>query len=407
MSTDDGTSWEQIRVRYDSLRKKIIYKLIAYGLPKSTGRQYLEKTDKVPVYPTVFAPFPEYATDKTLLFGTRWHGLYHSEDNGHDAQNIWEHTDGAITGLWLSPDFTEDHIVFAYVRGDGIYKSTDSGDSWHKVATGLTGEQSGHGDYTVAFSPAFHKDKTLYAAGPKGLFISTDQGESWKLPGGNSLGLEPNILALAISPDYEHDSTILISLKGYGLYMSVDRGQSLSSIAGSLIRDNHSIEQIEFSPDFAQDHTIYAASNRNLFLSTDGGDNWNTIKRPARYEDNRDVVRYDGNWNQEEDAGYSASTVHYSEASGARATLDFSGCGVKWIAAKSPLGGIANVYLDGSVVDSVNLYSSQAEPMSVSFSRTELTCGPHTITVEVKEREDDVATGKRITIDAFDVLLPD
>jgi len=406
-STDDGASWEQIRVRHNSLRKKIIYKLIAYGLPKNTGQQYLEKADKVPVYPTVFSPSPGYARDKTLLFGTRWHGIYRSEDNGHDAENIWMHTDGAVTGLWLSPNFMDDNMAFAYFRGDGIYKTTDSGDSWYKVTMSMTSKQSDHGDFAVVFSPVFSADQTLYAAGPTGLFISTDQGENWYEQGSNSLGLEPNILALAISPNYEHDHTILVSLKGSGLYKSVDRGQNFSTITGSLIRDNHSIERIEFSPDFSQDQTIYAASNRNLFLSVDGGNDWSIIKRPARYEDNRDVVRFGADWNKEEGTEYSASTVHYANTSGAMATLDFSGCGVNWIATKSPLGGKATVYLDGTVVESVDLNSSQTEPVSVVFSSTGLSCGPHTITVEVKRQEDDHTTGKRVTIDAFDILLSD
>ena len=77
------------------------------------------------------------------------------------------------------------------------------------------------------------------------------------------------------------------------------------------------------------------------------------------------------------------------------------------MAIKSPTGGKADVYLDGSVVESVDLHSSQTEPVSVVFSSTGLSCGPHTITVEVKGQADDHTTGKRVTIDAFDILLSD
>lgn len=403
-STDGGDSWEQINVRYDSMLKKLIYKLRSFGI---NGLQYLSKQEKSLVYPTVFSPSPDYASDKTLFFGTRWHGMYSSDEHGQNAQNIWGNTNGAVTSLSLSPDFPADHTIFTYIREDGIFKSSDSGDTWHKVVEGLPNMQSEHGDFSVVFSPVYSSDKTLYASGPTGLFLSADQGESWNAVDVGAFGSAPNVLSLGISPNYANDHTLLISLKGHGLYRSVDSGQHFVKAGEALIKNNHSLERIRFSSDFVNDHTIYAASHRNIFRSSDSGDNWTLLHRPVRYEDRRDVIQYEGNWIEEKNDEYSASTIHYSDNQGDKTTLKFFGCGIRWITTKSPQGGIANVYIDNSVVDSIDLYSDQLEAMSAVFTKTDLACKPHTITIEVGKRQKRESAKRRVMIDAFDVLPND
>ncbi len=84
-------------------------------------------------------------------------------------------------------------------------------------------------------------------------------------------------------------------------------------------------------------------------------------------------------------------------------SLDFFDCGVRWIATKSPQGGMANVFIDGSAAGSIDLSADQQQPMSVVFSTTGLTCSPHSISVEVNAREATSSAGQRVTFDAFDV----
>lgn len=235
----------------------------------------------------------------------------------------------------------------------------------------------------------------MFAAGPAGLFKSTDQGENWNRLDDDILGSTPNILAIGISPGYVNDHTLLVSMKGRGLYKSFDGGKSFIETDHTLIRNNHAIELIAYSSDFPNDNTIFAASDENLFRSTDGGDNWTLVQRPVRYE---------GHWMQAESIEYSATSVHYSETKGAKATLDIFGCGIRWVAARSPQGGIANVYIDDTMADSVELYSERPEPMSEIFSRTDLSCDPHRIVIELDERKNGHSSGQRITLDAFDVL---
>ena len=405
-STDKNGSWEQIPVSYRTLKNRIIGKLMRWGLPRDIGNSYLNRQDRVPVYPVVMSPSTHFSTDKTVLFGTRWHGLYRSDEGGKNAYSVWLHTAGAITGLTLSPNFSNDHTVFAYVRGDGIYKSVNTGDDWKKITKDLpadatsgveTGTHSASEDYTVAFSPGYANDKTVFAAGPSGLYKSTDQGENWIELKSDTLGKKPHIIAFALSPDYVNDKTMIISLKGRGLYKTVDGGQHFTRSGRSLIENNHAITRMVFSSYYAHNGTIFAASSQNLFRSTNGGDNWTLLPRPVRYEDHRDVIRYTGNWSEARGNNYSATHEHYSEQPGASVSLDFTGCGIRWIASTSPLGGQAKVFIDDAPVATVDLNTDKQQAMSVVFSITSLLCGPHSIRIES-------GSTKRVTFDAFDVL---
>ncbi len=411
-STDRGNSWEQIQVKYSSLKSKIFRKLVTLGLPKRFADPYT-KSSSLPAYPTIMAAVPDYADSNTVLFGTRWHGMYKSIEGGQKPFLTWEHTTGAVTALSVSPDFANDNTAIIFVRDSGVYKSIDKGESWIKVANGLPfgerhsnpiSESLKHKDFDIAFSPAYNRDKTLFVAGPLGLYVSRDKGDNWDKISNTALGMVPNIIAIGLSPDYANDATLLVSLKGLGMYKSADGGKSFVETGRNLIQSNNSIEHIAFSHDFAVDSTIYAASDQNLYLSNDLGENWVKLQRPVRYENHRDVIKYKGNWISETSPTTSTSSVHYSMTEGDQANLAFNGCGIRWIATQSSVGGMANVYIDNSFVTTVDLYTNEIKPMSSVFNKPDLTCGAHKISIEVIKRKDK-KPGNRVELDAFDVVL--
>jgi hypothetical protein len=414
ISTNGGAAWNTIPLHYSPLRKRILNKLIALGLPRGVWDKYRTKADTRPVYPVVIAPSPDYASDSMVLFGTRWHGMYRSDNAGYDSYLTWEKTDGAVTSLSISPNFKKDGTAFIYVRGDGIYKTNDRGISWNKTSIGLPFNSIKtenikklieHNDFEIVFSPEYSTDKTLFTAGPLGLFNSTDEGKSWNRLASKMLGDSPNVIAIDISPNYKNDKTLLISLKGRGLYKSVDGATSFFETGKELIRNNSSIEIIAFSNDYQKDRTIYAASDISLFRSTNDGNNWARLQRPVRYENHRDVIRYAGDWVREKSMDSSASSIHVSETIGGKASLDFFGCGVKWIATRSPQGGAANVYIDNNLIETVDLHTEAIEPLATVFSKTGLACNAHTITIEVANKENSGSAG-RVVLDAFDIELP-
>jgi hypothetical protein len=92
----------------------------------------------------------------------------------------------------------------------------------------------------------------------------------------------------------------------------------------------------------------------------------------------------------------------------ARATLTFTGTGVRWIGARGPQTGIANVFLDDDFVQSVDTFASNPpehpeQIQATLFSRSGLADGPHTLTIEVTGTKNPGSAGSAIVVDAFDI----
>ena len=105
------------------------------------------------------------------------------------------------------------HGGFTFSDTLGIYKSTDSGDTWMPANTGLT-DMNVH---SIVGNPA--TPGLLYAGTPTGIFRSTDGGDSWAY-----IGLPDHVHRLFIDP---------------------------------------------------VTHFLYAGTDNGLFWSPDGGDTWN------------------------------------------------------------------------------------------------------------------------------------
>jgi len=120
--------------------------------------------------------------------------------------NEWT-TNGPKGGLFsfviISPNYANDSTVFAVAAFDGLYKSTDGGQSWTR--SGLTDMYVN----SIAISPNYANDSTVFAgpgddAGGDGVYKSTDGGQSWSQNGLTNM----DIYSVAISPNYANDSTV-------------------------------------------------------------------------------------------------------------------------------------------------------------------------------------------------------
>jgi hypothetical protein len=315
----------------------------------------------------------------------------------------------------MSPDYDVDQTLFASIRGEGVIRSTDAGGSWSPVNAGLEfvgvwldapDGSNFRRDVHLALSPNFAKDNTLFAgsAAASGLYISTNKGDTWELlrllPGQASVP----VIAIAVSPQFATDETIVVSIKGHGLFRSVDRGQSFTPIGRDLRQGHASIEHLVYSKDYASDKTIVGASDEHMFVSRDGGESWSHVSRPVRYEDLRTtVVRFTGEWSRSNGEQYSALTESSSESLLASASLHFFGTGVEWLGSTGPDHGVADVFIDGELVETVDTRSPTPANMRVLFSVEGLDFGAHTFELVIVERNPAGEKGL-VSIDAFDVL---
>ena len=416
-STDRGNTWEKIELDYTAnwttrWRRFASRLMTRFGIPSFLSQQILTSLERERPYPTVLAISPNFASDNILYFATRYHGIFRSVDGGLNPSITWDGMAHTITSLVISPDFSSDETLFASVRGAAIYKTVDGGYTWQPANNGLTFLEAWQsptvGDITkkdiwLAISPHYRVDKTVFAACSEGLFKTTDGGDSWRELRDPAYGEDAYVIGVAISPDYENDGTSIIGVRGKGLFKTENGGTTFTEIGSDLIDNNYEIEYIAFSASYATDNTIYAASDEELFESTDGGNAWQMITRPARYENMRDVVYYEGDWNILRGDDFSASSVSCSDVAHDKSILNFVGTGVTWIGTQSNDQGNARVYIDGNHVGDVDQFGDIRKPMVRSFSVTDLAYGPHTIVVEVTGTKNPESKGCRIEIDAFDI----
>jgi photosystem II stability/assembly factor-like uncharacterized protein len=243
------------------------------------------------------APSPRYCQDNTvfmLTFGGK-HSLWRSRDGG----NTWERTFtsalsdvDSIRLVDLPPQYNgSSQAVFTAGESDGkptVWKSTDNGQNFrrrftHDPATGATFSIDAWTvvDETTLFISSYNGSNGLvYCTTNSGLFFSEGA------PAGNQ-----SLNAIALSPTYEQDETILIGNTNGWVYWSNDNGISFEPLPTDATSPplTDSIT-VAFDPDFDSNNTVYAASNDTdkgvyrfiIGTSTDWESTDNTLPGDAR-----------------------------------------------------------------------------------------------------------------------------
>ena len=204
-----------------------------------------------------------------FCFGLLFAAMNASAHNPHDP----------VLGLGVSPNFSNDHTLFlsSFPAMNWSYKdilrSTDGGASWTKLPNGIENRS----DFSaIRVSPNYSADSTVYAATRgEGVYRSTNQGNSWQLI--NTGLTNTGIRALKIggsATDY-----VLFAATSAGALFR--RPSSAGAWVASLAAAD-SVISYATSPEFSQNGTVIAAdSTGRLRVSTDGGVGWTVLGNPV------------------------------------------------------------------------------------------------------------------------------
>jgi photosystem II stability/assembly factor-like uncharacterized protein len=180
-------------------------------------------------------------------------------------------TQEIVYSLAASPDFEQDGICFA-ARTSGLYRSDDGGLSWQDAYASLDLKEP-LPTAAVAVSPSFGTDRTVFAGVPGGILRSADGGQSWSFA--QLTSPPPFVLAMAVSPDFARDGTVLVGTMEDGVFRSGDRGSRWSAWNFGLLDLN--VLCLAISSDFATDETLLAGVESGIFRSTNGGRAWREV----------------------------------------------------------------------------------------------------------------------------------
>ncbi|MEO8627052.1 MAG: hypothetical protein ABI612_02990 [Betaproteobacteria bacterium] len=156
-------------------------------------------------------------------------------------------------------------------------------------------------------------------------------------------------------------------------------------------------------PPVAAPPVARAASTGDL--TTDAGDATSAgANGSTRLQQDATSVHYNGVWYADKYSQYSGGTVAYSPSAGARATLSFTGTSVSVLGYRDNASGIANVYVDGSLVAEVDMFSATSAAPAPIYASATLGTGAHQIAIEVSGRKNAGSVGALVRIDAFDFI---
>ncbi|QBA65495.1 WD40/YVTN/BNR-like repeat-containing protein [Muriicola soli] len=209
LSTNEGQSWQLLS---GDLTRNDPDKLVSSGGPitqDNTGVEY---------YCTIFA-----ANESPLKEGLLWvgsdDGLIHVSKDGGGS---WEDVTPTNMPEWsmvnsIEPSVFDEGTCYVaatrYKLGDFqpyLYKTTDYGKSWQKITSGIANEH-----FTRVLREDPKRKGLLYAGTETGMYISFDDGRSWK-PFQLNLPIVP-ITDLAVK-----DNNLVVATQGRSLWIIDD-----------------------------------------------------------------------------------------------------------------------------------------------------------------------------------------
>ena len=192
----------------------------------------------------------------TMYVGTA-RGLFKSTDHGTNwVMSVIGQT-VSVRSIAISP--ASPTTLYIGTDGQGVLKTTDAGDTWTKINTGL-GNLS---VYALAIDRA--DTNVLYAGTGAGVFKTSTAGDAWSA---SSTGLtNTKISALVISPE---DSKVLFTGTAIGIFKSQKAGTGWAAVLSG--GNGFIVSAIVFDPTNSK--IMYAATAKGVYKSSDGGDHW-------------------------------------------------------------------------------------------------------------------------------------
>ncbi len=259
-STDAGKSWTHIGLR-DS---------------QQIGRVLVDPHDANLIY--VAALGHAYGANAER-------GVFRSRDGGQSWQKVL-YKDEDTGAIDLAFDPRDSRIIYAAMwrtrrppwnvyppsnaPGSGLYKSTDSGDTWQQI-TGHGFPSEGLGRIGVAVAPA--DAKRVYAivdAKDGGLYRSDDAGATWRRMSNERRIWQRGWYFGGVTVDPKNPDIVYVL--NTSTYRSRDGGQTMVAIKGAPGGDDY--HQLWIYPD--DPDRMVLASDQGAIVSVDGAENWSS-----------------------------------------------------------------------------------------------------------------------------------
>lgn len=153
-----------------------------------------------------------------------------------------------------------------------------------------------------------------------------------------------------------------------------------------------------------------ASTHQFRVRATDGGGSTSTFATGPAFtllllQEAGAGVTTTGTWTTEPLANSSGGSVRWADSAGASTILTTSSAkGLAWVSTKGPDRGKAQVYVDGTLAATIDLYAASYQTRQVVFGVNNLTAGAHTLEVRALGTQRPASLGTRVDVDGFVIM---
>ncbi len=259
-STDAGRTWTHVGLEETKQIGRIRID------PKNPERVF------VAALGNVFGPSAERGVFRSRNGGRTWERVLFVNDVTGAADIAMDpvNPDVLYAGFWHVRHKPWGH--FSGGPGSGLYKSTDGGDTWKPVTSGLPAGMKGRVGVTVSpVNP--NRVWTIVEAEDGGLFRSDDAGISWtKVNDEAKVRDRPWYYSHIYADTKDLDTVYVLTLQ---LHKSVDGGKTFQAVRGSH-GDHH---DLWIAPEDNQ--RLINGNDGGATVTMDGGGTWTTEENQA------------------------------------------------------------------------------------------------------------------------------
>ena len=220
-------------------------------------------------------------TTSTTLLASSSLGLWRSTNSGQTWSQVL--TGGNVSGLAVDPTTSTTWYAIVGNYGaasnqNGVFKSTNGGISWTPLTLGLTGT-TGRGELAIAPSNsnviyAAFEDRTTGASTSQqllGIWRSSDAGATWvKATGLNASCASQCWYDLSIAVDPSNAARVYMG--GFSFYRSEDSANTFTNIGSIIHVDHHAIAFDPTNPDM-----VYVGTDGGVYRTPNRGTSWTNL----------------------------------------------------------------------------------------------------------------------------------
>ena len=216
----------------------------------------------------IFKPNDERGVFKTTDGGKTWRKVLFVSDSVGAMDVEVQPGNPNVVYAWMSRLERKPWTIISGSREGGFYKSTDGGDTFTRIATGLPNELIGKGNLAVTAANPNRVYALIEAKPGGGFYRSEDAGQTWALINSQGSLIQRPFYYTTLGADPSNADVVYAGAEGF--FKSIDGGKTFT-VFRTPHTDNH---DVWINPKDSQ--IMIQANDGGANVSTDGGRTWST-----------------------------------------------------------------------------------------------------------------------------------